>query len=81
MQQVFAFEIDLRAAERFAQAFGVVERSRAAGVVSEQVREFRLKPCVHTSFRVRLFEFLERGHEDLGDKASAVRTEMAASVW
>ena len=41
VQQVFALEPDARAAQRFAQALGEIERRRAAGIVAQQVAQVR----------------------------------------
>ena len=34
-------------------------------------------PCVH----VRLLDFFERRHQNFGDKAASIGTEMAALIW
>ena len=80
VEQVFALDVDFRAAQFFAEAPGVIQRRRPACVVFQQVVEFRMERGVLFRFLIRLLDFLQRGHEDLRDVASAVRSEMARGV-
>ncbi len=80
VQQIFALDIDLRAAVFFAQPLGVIERRGASGVVGEQIFQFRLKRGIEPGFEIRLLELLERRHQNFGDVAAAVGSEVAAGV-
>ncbi len=81
VQQVLTLDVNLGAAMYFAEAFRKVQRCRAAGVVGQQILQLRLKGRVPTGFQISLLEFFERRHQNFGDKASAVRTKMAAGIW
>ena len=43
MPQIFALEINLRAAELFRQSFRMKKRSRATGKILQKLQKFRLK--------------------------------------
>ena len=81
VQQVFTLDINLCAARNFAQPLGVIERSRAPGVVREQILELGLKRGIETRFEIRLLQLLERRHQDFGNVATAVGAEVASCVW
>src|SRR5579871_7022944 len=81
MQKIFSFDVDLCPAGVFAEALGVVEGSRPSGVVIQKVLELRLKFRVAPGFEICLLELFERGHQDFGHVAAAVRSEMAAGIW
>ncbi len=80
VQQVFALEINFRAAEHFAQALGVVERRGTAGVVVQQIGQFGLKRRVGCSLVIGVLEFFERRHQHFGHESSAVGSEMSGGV-
>ena len=77
VQQVFALEIDLCAAEIFREALGEEERRGASGIVAQQVVEALLESLIALGLLVGLLEFFERRHEGFGDVASAVGAEAA----
>src|SRR5579883_28822 len=81
VEQVFALDVDCRATRHLGEAFGVIERRGAAGVVGEQVLQFGLKFRILARGEVGLLEFFERGHQDLGNVAATVRSEMSGRVW
>ena len=80
MEQVFALEIDLRAAEPFREAAGVVQRSRAAGVVGEQSGQLRLKRGVAARFQIGVLKFFDGRHQDFRHKSPPVGTEVTAGI-
>jgi hypothetical protein len=80
VEEIFAFEVDAGAPEVFGEAAGEVERGRAAGIVGEQVRQFRLKGRVVAGSEISQLELFDRGHEHFGHKAAAIRSEVAAGV-
>ena len=77
VQQVFALQIDLRAAQGFAQTLGIVKRRGPTAVVVQQAIELRMKSRVRIGCRVGVFQLQQRRHQGLGDVASAVRAEAA----
>ncbi|MNQ89294.1 hypothetical protein D3C85_1046000 [compost metagenome] len=78
--QLFALEVDLRAAAVFGQALGEVQRARAADVVALEVGQFLLE------FRVVLGRFVFAGqvvdqrHQGFGDVLAAEGAEQALGV-
>ncbi len=80
VQQVFALDVNLRAAVYFAEALGVIERRGTAGVIGKKILQLGLKRGIVARFQIRLLEFFERRHQDFGDVAAAVGAEVAAGV-
>ncbi len=80
VEEVFALEVDLCAAELRGEAFGEVEGGGAAAVVVEEVVELGVEGGVGVGGGVGGFELFERGHQGLGDVAAAVGAE-AAGDW
>ena len=80
VQQVLALDVDLRAAVHFAQALGVVERRRAAGVIGQQIFQLGLKRRIVPRFEIRLLQFFERRHQNFGNVAAAVGSEMSGGI-
>ena len=80
VEQVLAFQVNLRAAEQFGPAFGEVERSRAADVVVKQVIEFRLECGVVFRGLVGSCEFLKWGHQGFRHKHAAELAEVAGGI-
>ena len=78
--QVFALDVDLRAADRFGEALRVVDRARAAHVVLELPRELLLELGILAVFRVRSRELVERLAQRLRDEDAAVRAEMPGGI-
>ena len=80
VEQIFALEINLRAAQHFAEAFGVVERRGASGVVVQQIGKLGLKRRIGRGLMVGGFKFFERRHQHFGNEAAAVGPEMSGGV-
>ncbi|GGE63646.1 hypothetical protein GCM10008020_04860 [Massilia psychrophila] len=80
MVQVFALEVDLRAAVFPRPATGVVDRRRTADevlqLIAKLVEEFRVGAVA----RIRVVQFGQRVGERLSDERAAVRAEVAARV-
>ena len=72
--------VDLRAAEMPGQALGEVKRARPAGIVRQEIIELALELRVGLGLAVGLLQIEDQRHQRLGDKASAIDTEMAALV-
>ena len=80
VEQVFALDINARAAEMLGEP-----RSNCSGVgrpakFVQQIVEFRLKCGIGARLGVGPLEFFERRHERFGNVASAVRAVAAARV-
>jgi hypothetical protein len=80
VKKILTLEVDFGASESFAEALGVIKRRGASGVVLEQVSEFGLKLRIEAGFGVGLFEFFERCHQDFGNVASAIGTEVTSGI-
>ena len=80
VQQVFALDVNARAAELFRQARGELQRRGPAGEIVQQLAELRLKAGIGGGFRVGAFEFFERRHERLGNVAAAIGAVAAARI-
>ena len=80
VEQVFALDIDLRAAQVFGEPAREVERRGTARVVRQQNVEFGVERRVLLRLVVSVLEFFERRHQNFGHVASAVRAEVAAGV-
>ncbi len=78
--EVFALEIDLRAAEALRPAPGVVDRARSPDVVLELVGKLGEEIGILLIARVGFLELVERMDQRLGDEHSAVRPIMAAGI-
>jgi len=80
MVQVFTLQVDLRTAEVFGPAPGVVDRARAANVVLEFARQFCHELGVVPVLQVALVQFVERMHQRLGNEHATIRAEVATLV-
>ena len=80
VEQVFALEPDARAAEGLAEVFGEVERRGAAGVVVQEIGELGLEGGVVARREIGGFEFFDGRHQDFGDVAPAVGSEVSAGI-
>ena len=80
VEQIFALEPDARSAQSLTEVFGEVQRCWAAGVVVEQVGEFGLKGRVVARRQIGSLQFFDGRHQDFGDIAAAVRSEVPAGV-
>ena len=65
VQQVFALQVDLRAAQLFGQPLGKVERRRPPGKVLQQTRKLGLERCVGLRRFVLVLQFDQRRHQRL----------------
>jgi hypothetical protein len=78
--QVFALEVNLRAAEHFRPALGVVNRRRTADEMLQLVFVFGTKCRIGLRGGIGFLQFIERAKQGLGDKDATVGTEMALGV-
>ncbi len=58
----------------------MIQRRGTAGVIGEQVFQFGLKLWIAPCFLIGLLQLFERRHQNFGDIAAAVWTEVAAGV-
>jgi hypothetical protein len=65
VQQVFALQVNLRAAQLFSQPFTEGKRRRTPGVVRQQIGQLRLKGRVNLGQVVRAIQFVQRRHQRL----------------
>ena len=80
VQQIFALEIDARAAGMFGQTLREKKRSRASRKISQQRIEFCLKTFVRARCFVSRRQFLERRHQSLRHKAAAVTAPVTERI-
>jgi hypothetical protein len=78
--EVFALEINLRAAEFLGQAFGKIKRRGATDKFREVVGKFLLKLRVVLRAEVFGLQLLQRMHQRLGHVTSAVLAEVALGI-
>jgi len=78
--EVFALEVDLRAADLAAQSCGVIDRARAADEVLQFVLELGHEFGVAAVAGVGGFKFMQRVDQRFGDESAAVGPEMPAGV-
>jgi hypothetical protein len=78
--EVFALEVDLRTAQLFRPALGMVDRARPSDVMLEVVLELGDEFRVVAVFLIGRAQLLERAHQRLGDIDAAVGAEMAGTV-
>ncbi len=81
MAQVFALEVNLRAAQSFRKALGKIQRRRPPDIFFQIVLEFGLKPLIPSCALVHLFQLQQGRHESFRDIPSAVRAEPPMSIW
>ena len=79
VEQILALEINLRAAQCFAQALGVIERRGTAGVVDEEIRQLRLKLQDPRTLRGRLARALRAAPSEL--RARSGRRRVRSGRW
>jgi hypothetical protein len=80
VEQIFALQINLRAAEFARQPLREIKRRRPARVFAQQEREFVLKRFVLSRLLVFGGQVVQRRHQRLGHEHAAVRAEVAARV-
>ena len=73
VEQVFALEINFRAAEFARQPFGEIKRRGPAAEFAQVIVEFRLELRVLLRAKIFLLQFLQRMHQGFGHKSSAIR--------
>src|SRR5690606_25568565 len=78
--QLLALEVDLRAAAVLGQAFGEIQRGRAADVVALEVGEFLGDLGVLLGLLVFGGQLVDQRHQGFGDVLAAERAEQAAGV-
>ena len=78
--EIFALEIDLRAAELLGPAPGVIDRRRTADEVRQLVMKLRHKIGIFAKPLVGIAQFGQRVHQGFSDESSAVRTKMARGI-
>src|SRR5580693_6208171 len=79
MQQIFALEVNTRAAEMRGEARSELQRRGTACEISQQIGEFRLELRVGFRGFIGALEFEERPHQRFGYVASTVGSETSGS--
>ncbi len=80
VEQVFALEINFRAAEFAREAFGKIKRRGASAKFAQVILQFALKFRVLLRAEIFLLQLLQRMHQRLRHITSAVRAEMAVGI-
>jgi len=80
VREIFTFEEDARPAERLRQTPRLVDRGRAADIMTQQVPERRAEGLVRPGREVRAFELLHRRDERFRHETSAVGTVVPPRV-
>ena len=80
VSKIFPLQIDLGAAQLFAQAAGIANRGRTADVGMLQVGQFRHELFIPAGVKVRFFQFVQRRHQRLRHIFAAVWTETPGFV-
>ncbi len=78
--EVFSFEKDVRTTGVFAEPGRLVQRRRPAGVVRLQAIELVEVSLVGAYLLVGRGDFLNDGHQRLGDESPAIDTEVTTRV-
>src|SRR5450631_328976 len=79
VEQVFAFEINFRAAKFCGQAAGEEKRRGASSIRLQQLVESCLELAVALGFFVCALQFIERGHQRFRNVPAAVNSEAPGS--
>ncbi len=77
VQQIFAFEIDARAAKFFSEPRSELQRRRAAGEILQKILESRLKRGIQLRSFIGALELEKRHHQCFGNVASSVGPKAA----
>ena len=80
MAEIFALEIDLRAAELLGQPFGEIKRRFSADIFMQIMLELPVENRIAAHLSVSALKLRQRRHESFGYVATAVRTEVAPAV-
>ena len=78
--ELFALEVDFRAAAIFCQALGKIQRRRPADIMRQIAVHLLAIGRIGLGLRIGLFQFEDERHQRLGDKAAAIDAEMAVLV-
>jgi hypothetical protein len=78
--EIFALQIDLRAAQQLRPALGVVDRARPADIMLELVPQLRDELGIGAAPCVRVAQLVERVRQRFGNEYSAIGTEMPACI-
>ena len=78
--ELFALEVNLRAATGLGQAFGEIQRGRAANVVALEVGEFLGELGVLLGFFILGGQLVDQRHQGFGDVLTAEVAEQALGV-
>ena len=78
--ELFALEIDFRAAQMRGQPLGEIERARPAGVVLAEMVELGLERWIALGLAPVALEVEDQRHQRLGDEAAAEHAEHALLV-
>ena len=80
VEQVFALQINFRAAQFAGEPFGEVERRGPSAEFLQVIFELALKLRILLRAEIFILELLQRMHQGLGHEAPAVGTEVAAGI-
>ena len=80
VEQVFALQINFRAAKFSCQSLGEVKRRRSAAKFLQIILELALELGVFLRAVLFVLQFLQRMHQRFGHKTSAVWTEVAPDI-
>ncbi len=78
--QIFPLEVDLRAAQMFAEAAGIGDRGGPAHKGALEIGQLGHKLLVAPGFEIGFFQLIQGGHEGFGHKFAAVGAKVAALV-
>ena len=79
--ELFALQINLRAAAELGQALGEVQRARAADVITLEVGQFLGEFGIGLGLLVLGGQVVDQRHQRLGDVLPAEAAEQAGGVW
>ncbi|MCY1391708.1 hypothetical protein D9M71_65580 [compost metagenome] len=80
MVQLFALEVDLRAAEVLGQALGEVQRARATDVVALEVGQLLLEFRIVLGLFIFAGQVVDQRHQGFGDVLPAEAAEEALGI-
>jgi len=81
VQQVLSLQINLRPAQPCREALGMKQRSRPAGKVFEQARQFGLKRRIIARHKICRFQLLHGSHQRFRREAPSEFAKPPARVW
>ncbi len=80
MVQLFAFEVDLGAAQLLGQPLGEIERRRAADIVGGEVLDLSLELRVDLRGAIGFLEIEDQRHQRFGDETAAIEPKATLLV-